>query len=133
MDIKVYKKEEVSQPQGSEYVFVPDVIDLIPIIETDLSGNEILAGCTELNDSDKELLEQQCALATIFQKGLDPLDKEDGIRWSEALLGEINPVQLMDEIQSAVEKTTSSVTVVFEVVTDSNGKSYLSYVLKEVA
>lgn len=133
MDIKVYKKEEVSQPQGSEYVFVPDVIDLIPVIETDLSGNEILAGCTELNDSDKELLEQQCALATIFQRGLDPLDKEDGIRWSEALLGEINPVQLMDEIQSAVEKTTSSVTVVFEVVTDSNGKSYLSYVLKEVA
>lgn len=133
MDIKVYKKEEVSQPQGSEYVFVPDVIDLIPVIETDLSGNEILAGCTELNDSDKELLEQQCALATIFQRGLDPLDKEDGIRWSEALLGEINPVQLMDEIQSAVEKTTSSVTVVFEVVTDSNGKSYLSYILKEVA
>ena len=32
MDVKVYKKEEVLQPSGSEYVYVPDVIDIIPDI-----------------------------------------------------------------------------------------------------
>ena len=34
MDVKVYKKEEVRQPSGTEYVYVPDVIDIIPIIVT---------------------------------------------------------------------------------------------------
>lgn len=86
-----------------------------------------------LEDNSKELLEQQCALATIFQRGLDPLDMEDGIRWSETLLGEVNPIQLMDDIQTAVAKTTTSVAVVFDTVTDDKGNSYLTYTLKEVA
>lgn len=178
MDVKVYKKEEVKQPSGTEDVYVPDVIDIIPtIIETksqsdiknhiwsleqlkkvaDVSivdgkliinsdnvkyenGNlyvtlyeEQLVTCEILDDDSHDLLEQQCALATIFQKGLDPLDKEDGIQWSEALLGEVNVVQLMNQIETAIANTTTSVTVEFEVVTDANGRSYLSYVLKEVA
>ena len=32
MDVKVYKKEEVLQPSGTEEVYVPDVIDIIPTI-----------------------------------------------------------------------------------------------------
>lgn len=133
MDIKVYKKEEVLQPSGTQYVYVPDVIDLIPIITTDSSGNEIISGAVELDDNSKELLEQECTLATIKQKGLDPIDTEDGIQWSEALLGEINVIQLMEDIQSAIENTTTSVVVVFDTVTDENGRSYLTYTLKEVA
>ena len=31
MDVKVYKKEEVLQPSGQENVYVPDIIDLIPV------------------------------------------------------------------------------------------------------
>ncbi len=31
MDVKVYKKEEVLQPSGRENVYVPDIIDLIPV------------------------------------------------------------------------------------------------------
>ena len=178
MDVKVYKKETVKQPSGVEDVFVPDVIDLIPVTveveATDLVRNNVwsldllkkiadveirdnkliinsdkvryengnlyvtlnteqILTCEILEEGSRELLEQEVALATIFQKGLDPLDKEDGISWSEALLGEINVVQLMDEIQTAVENTTTSVTVDFEVVQGANGRSYLSYVLREVA
>ena len=133
MDVKVYKKEEVLQPSGTEYVYVPDVIDLIPQVTKDSNGNEVLSGAEELDDDSRDLLEQQCALATIFQRGLDPLDKEDGIQWSETLLGEVNPIQLMDDIQTAVAKTTTSVAVVFDTVTDDKGNSYLTYTLKGVA
>lgn len=133
MDIKVYQKEEVKQPSGSEFVYVPDVIDLIPELTTDENGIEYVVGCDILNDDDKSLLEQQCALATIYQKGLDPLDEEDGIRWSEAMLDEINPVQLMDDIQAAVAKVTTAVTVEFDTIQDAKGNSYLTYTLKGVA
>lgn len=134
MDVKVYKKEEVRQPSGTEYVYVPDVIDIIPDIVTNPdTGEEIITGVVELEDGSKELLEQECAIATIKQKGLDPLDKEDGIQWSETLLGEVNVIQLMEDIQSAIEQTTTSVVVIFDTVTDNEGRSYLTYTLQEVA
>lgn len=86
-----------------------------------------------LEDGSHSLLEQQCALATIWQKGLDPLDLEEGIRWSEAILEEINVVQLMEDITNAVAEITPTVAVVFDTVTDNKGNSYLTYTLKEVA
>ena len=133
MDVKVYKKEEVRQPSGTEYVYVPDVIDIIPNIVTNTdTGEEIITGAVELEDGSKDLLEQECAIATIKQKGLDPLDKEDGIQWSETLLGEVNVIQLMEDIQASIEQTTTSVVVVFDTVTDSEGRSYLTYTLQEV-
>lgn len=176
MDVKVYQKEEVLQPDGIEYVYVPDVIDIIPVtteievtnaIQNNVWDIDLLKSVADVKiennkliiNSDKvryengnlyvtlmtdELLtcelveeesevEQQCALATIFQRGLDPLDKSDGIRWSETLLGEISPVQLMNDITVAVERTSSSMTVVFDTVIDSNGMTYLTYKLKEIA
>jgi hypothetical protein len=129
MDLKVYQKEEVLQPTGAEEVYVPDIIDLIPKIET-VDGVEMLTGC-ELVDG-KDMLEQQCALATIFQKGLDPLDLNDGIRWSEAILEEISSLQLIQDIIDAVERVTTSIIVVFDTVEDDEGRTFLSYRLQEV-
>lgn len=129
MDLKVYQKEEVLQPTGAEEVYVPDIIDLIPKIET-VNGVEMLTGC-ELVDG-KDMLEQQCALATIFQKGLDPLDLNDGIRWSEAILEEVSSLQLIQDIIDAVERVTTSVIVVFDTVEDDEGRTFLSYRLQEV-
>lgn len=80
----------------------------------------------------EEMLEQQCALATIFQRGLDPLDLEDGIRWSEAILEELSSLQLIQDIIEAVGKVSSAVTVTFDTVEDDNGNSYLSYKITEV-
>ena len=127
MDIKVYKKEEVRQPLGTSYVISPNIIDLYPIIT-----NEVISGAEELI-TEKEIIEQACALATIWQKGLDPLDINEGIRWSEAILEEINVVQLMEDITKAVAEITPTVEVVFDTVTDDNGNSYLQYTLKAVS
>ena len=132
MDVKVYKKETVKQPSGTSYVISPNIIDLYPIITKDENDNEIICGAEELTDEDA-LIEQACALATIWQKGLDPLDLEEGIRWSEAILEEINVVQLMEDITNAVAEIIPTVEVVFNTVTDDNGNSYLQYTLKAVA
>ncbi len=176
MDVKVYKKEAVRQPSGYEYVYTPDVIDIIPeIIETESKDdvqdgvwslnklkrvadvniennkliinsdnvrvedgklvvrttNKVITGCETVDNRDE--LEQQCALATIFQRGLDPLAMNDGVRWSEAILGEISPIQLMDDLSNAVTEVTTMVSVVFDTITDASGKSYLTYSLKEIA
>lgn len=132
MDVKVYEKETVSQPSGTENVYVPNVIDIIPEIKTDTLGNEILSNATIL-ESDNDVIEQMCGLSTIWQKGLDPLDEEDGIRWSEALLEEINVVQLMEDLVNAVAEITPTVNVVFDTVVADNGQTYLKYTLKAVA
>ena len=132
MDLKVYEKETVSQPHGTENVYVPNIIDLIPEIQTDSLGNEIITNASILTKNN-DILEQMCGLSTIWQKGLDPLDEESGIRWSEALLEEINVVQLMEDIVNAVTEVTPSVTVVFITVVGENGQTYLKYTLKAVA
>ena len=132
MDVKVYQKEEVKQPEGTIEVFKPSIIDMIPIETVTREGTTIV-NFEVLEDGSKELLEQQCALATIFQRGLDPLDLEDGIQWSETLLGEVTPIQLIDQIQSAVASVTTSVIVEFDTVKDINGNELLVYKLRSVA
>lgn len=178
MDVKVYKKEEVLQPSGTEEVYVPDVIDIIPTIvevestrdfrnhtwsleqlakvaDVSIENNKLIINsdnvryengnlyvtlnvdtiitCDILEDDSKELLEQECSLATIWQRGLDPLDLEDGIRWSEAILEELSCLQLIQDITEAVARVTTSVQVVFDTVEGENGQQYLSYRLLEVA
>lgn len=132
MDVKVYQKEEVKQPEGTIEVFKPSIIDMIPI-ETETGEGITIVNFEVLEDGSKELLEQQCALATIFQRGLDPLDLEDGIQWSETLLGEVTPIQLIDQIQSAVAAVTTSVIVEFDTVKDINGNELLVYKLRSIA
>ena len=131
MDVKVYKKETVSQPKGTENIYVPDVIDIIPEIKTDSLGNEILSNATLLEE-DNDVIEQMCGLSTIWQKGLDPLDLEDGIRWSEALLEEINVVQLMEDLTKAVAQITPTVNVIFDTAVTDSGQTVLKYTLKAV-
>ena len=178
MDFKVYKKEEVYQPQGTAEVLVPDIIDIVPTIiertaESDIRNNiwtldklarvadvsivdgklvinsdkvryengnlyvtlteEQIVSCEILDDDSNDLVEQECALATIFQRGLDPLDLEDGIQWSEVLLGEINVLQLMEQITQAVSQVSIHAKVDLSTIKTDSGRSVLTYCIREVA
>ena len=135
MDLKVYKKETVSQPSGAEDIYVPSVIDVYPIIDSS-SGTEVLTGAEILSEIDgqtQECVEQACSLATIWQRGLDPLDLTDGNRWSELYLNEINVIQIMEDLTASVESVSPSVTVEFDTVEGADGKTYFSYKLKVVS
>ena len=178
MDLKVYRKEEVIQPDGTLNVLKPDIIDIYPemleIVSENQVQNEIwsldklqyladvkikdgkliinsdniiyengiiyikitenkLYNAQILEDNSEELLLQECALATIWQRGLDPVEPEDGIRWTQALLGEVNPLQLIEDVNNAVENVTNSVIVEVGTVTSINGQEYLSFKLKMTA
>ena len=178
MDLKVYRKEEVIQPDGTLNVLKPDIIDIYPEMLELVSENQVqneiwsldklqyladvkikdgkliinsdniiyengiiyikitenkLYNAQILEDNSEELLLQECALATIWQRGLDPVEPEDGIRWSQALLGEVNPLQLIEDINNAVESVTNSVIVEVGTVTSINGQEYLSFKLKMTA
>lgn len=128
MDLKVYTKETVKQPQGDAEYFVPNIIDLIPQLtgDTEISRAEVLI-------EDKDCIEQECSLATIWQRGNDLVDPDVGVRWSEVLLGEITLIQLMEDIRQAVQDITLDVEVVFSAVKDSDGTERLQYELKAVA
>lgn len=132
MDLKVYKKEEVSQPSGTEYILTPDVIDLYPVITTDDLGNEKLSNAEILTETNEEI-EQLASLSAIWQKGQDPLDLDVGVRWSEALLGEINALQLMEDIRNAVAEVTPTVEVIFDTVTTADGGQFLKFTLQATA
>ena len=178
MDLKVYRKEEVIQPDGILNVVKPDIIDIYPeLIETgkvnlvkdeilsldilkyyadieikddklEINSDDIiyndnvlylkikgisLSNASILEDNSEELLLQECALATIWQRGLDPVEPEDGIRWTQALLGEVNPLQLIEDVNNAVENVTNSVAVEVGTVTSINGQEYLSFKLRMTA
>ena len=178
MDLKVYRKEEVIQPDGTLNVLKPDIIDIYPEVLELISENPVqneiwsldklqyladvkikdgkliinsdniiyengiiyikitedkLYNAQILEDDSEELLLQECALATIWQRGLDPVEPEDGIRWSQALLGEVNPLQLIEDINNAVENVTNSVAVEVGTVTSINGQENLSFKLKMTA
>ena len=94
---------------------------------------EQIVTCEILDDDSDELIQQECALATIFQRGLDPLDLQDGIQWSEVMLGEVNVLQLMEQITQAVSQVSLHVKVEFSTIRLENGQSVLTYSLKEVA
>lgn len=126
MDLKVYKKEEVSQPSGIENIYVPDIIDIYPDFTDD-----VLVNASIVEEQDE--LEQAGALATIWQKGLDPLDEDNGIRWSEVMLGEVSVLEIMEDITITLSELSTAIQVEFDTVLDSEGKSYLSYKIKVVA
>lgn len=142
MDLKVYKKELVKQPSGNVFVYVPSVIDIIPVFnpeetspedprEEDLIDKGALAEAETLEGNDE--LEQACALATIWQRGLDPLDEFDGNRWSQLYLGEINVINIMEDLNKSVQNVSPSVNISFDTVKDANGNSFFTYNIKVVA
>lgn len=132
MDLRVYTKEEAPQPRGGGHYYVPNVIDIHPQIRVGDDGVEVLAGADILSD-DEASVEQECALSTIWQRGNDPVSPGVGVRWAEALIGEVNVIQLMEDLTEAVASITLNVAVLFDTVRDADGNSVLQYSLEAVA
>ena len=103
MDVKVYKKEAVKQPSGTSYVISPNIIDLYPTITKDENDNEIISGAEALTDEDA-LVEQACAMATIWQKGLDPLASPEDTSGSRSTVNS-NTFTWTDRRSSSIQES----------------------------
>lgn len=126
MDVKVYEKEEVKQPDGrpSENYYVPNIIDLIPVYKEG-SEEAIIDDFVLVEDTS----EQECSLATIWQRGLDPVEPDYGIHWTESLLGEIDAIQIIGELEEAVANTVLGAQIEFTTKV-IDGVEHLSYTIK---
>ena len=77
MDVKVYQKEEVKQPEGIIEVFKPSIIDMIPIETVTREGTTIV-NFEVLEDGSKELLEQTKALIDSSYKAFKKASNDYG-------------------------------------------------------
>lgn len=125
MDFKVSKKETRSQPDGMFDILVTDVFDLYPVLE----GNVILDA--EIIEDDEELM-QNAMIATIRQRGVDPIEPYRGVRWAQVVLGELMSDALLVDIQAEAKMVSVYVSVIFDTYISPNGESFLSYSIKVV-
>ena len=138
MDFKVSKKEIRGQPEGAVDVLVSNVCDLYPIFADDPRCRDIeIFGVSEqdrknyivdveiLDNEDVEQLDR-AMFAVIKQRGNDPTDPEDGVQWAEAVLGEVLPPVILQQVYSSVLKEGTGVRVTPNTV-KSNGKEYLTF------
>jgi hypothetical protein len=61
--------------------------------------------------------------ALVKQRGMDPLEPEDGIQWAENIIGEVPAPVILQQINTAVGKEGPGVRVTPETVV-KNGKPH---------
>lgn len=127
MDLKVSMKEEVLQPEGSTFVYVPNTFEMDLVLMDD---GVTIANAKTYEGFDE--VEQSALFASLRQRGSDPLDPEKGIMWSECLIGEISPDLLVTQIKDAVYNTAPGCSVDFFIENDSDGMQTLSYRIKVI-
>jgi len=121
-DVKISQKETRSQPEGMVDVYVPNVFDLYPVMSTE---DAAYIETVELVE-DAEELEQEALFASLCQRGQDPLDPFDGVRWAECAIGELPVEIVMTDIKNAVTSISSSCTVTFD-TKEIDGRENLSF------
>lgn len=124
MDLRVHLKENLNYTEGEPHSEQngQSIIDLYPVYSEDglsVTDAEILEGSAETY--------QECLLNTLYQRGLDPVEPDSGVRWSEVLLEEISAITFMNDITIAVEEVSLAATVTFDTAVAENGESYLTY------
>ena len=129
MDVKISTKETRLQPSGAIQVYVNNIFDLYPTYD----DTGLIIEDVEVYTSDAEELQQAALFASVMQRGTDPLNPNQGVRWVEYLAGEISDALLVADIKNAVESVSTSCSVSFGFVTDSvTGNRYMYYVIKVV-
>ncbi len=109
MDVKVSKKEKIYQPDGIAMVLKDHIFDLFPIYGNPLDQNIVTD--IEILDGEEEERLDRATFSVIKQRGLDPLELQDGIPWAETVLGEVPAVITLAIIKQAVIQEGPGVSV----------------------
>ncbi len=127
MDFKVTNKETIQQFVNGRYYkadqITSDTFELFPVFG-DIKGNvnpngEYIIDTVIINDPVAEKLDR-AVFALTKQRGQDPLDKDDGVQWSQYALGEIPDAVLLKQVTEAVQQEGHG--VVCEVSGQEDGK-----------
>jgi hypothetical protein len=119
MDLKVSNKERRLQPEGPVEVLIDNIFDVYPVFDPD---DENLIINLEVIDDDRLELLDRAMFAVVKQRGLDPVEPDDGIQWEEYLLGEVEAPVILQQVAAAVAREGPGVRAVPE--TKYDGKHY---------
>ena len=122
MDVKVSRKETRTMPEGLVDVLVSNICDFYPVF--DVSDPNLITDIEILTDSRQELLDR-AMFAVMKQKGNDPVDPEDGIDWSDAIIGDVSVPLVIQQINSAVMKEGPGVKVTPETVRNGQNENVI--------
>ena len=134
MDIKVSNKEEMYQPKGAVDIIVGGIFDFFlieePVDESqryplDLNNDQKWIYDVEIIDEVLEETKDRVVFSVTRQRGQDPMNPNEGIQWTEAMMNEIPVPLLMQQIADAAAKESSYVNVSFETIT-VNGSEQLA-------
>ena len=127
MDVKISLKERRLLPEGPADVLLDHVFDLYPVFASTDDPNLITD--IEVLDNENEERLDRAMFAVLKQRGLDPVEPEDGNQWEEYFLGEITAPVLIQQITSTAARKGGGVRVTPETVRNG-GKSYTVFTIK---
>jgi len=108
MDFKVSRRESRIMGEGLVDVLIDNACDLYPI--TDSVNQNLIADVEILNSPRQELLDR-ALFAVMKQRGNDPVEPEDGIQWSEAIMGDVPASMIVQQVHQAVAEEGPGVRV----------------------
>jgi hypothetical protein len=142
MDVKVSRKEARMQPEGPVEVLVDNIFDLYPIYANDprYEGQDIYTGQgrvseqdrenlimdVEILDGDRAELLDRAMFALVKQRGMDPVEPQDGVQWAEAVIGEVIAPIIIQQVHASVSEEGPGVRAVPGTVVN-NGKENLIF------
>jgi hypothetical protein len=139
MDVKVSRKETRLQPDGPVEVLVSNIFDLYPVFASDSrflygdlitgqdrKGMDDLIVDVEMLDDDRTELMDRSMFAQVKQRGLDPVEPQDGIQWAEAVIGEVPAPVIVQQVHASVSEEGPGVRAVPGTVVN-NGKENLVF------
>jgi hypothetical protein len=110
MDVKVSQRETRIQPTGPVEVLMTNICDLYPVFGHDPlfsgqdQGQENLIIDVETLDDDRAELLDRAMFSVIKQRGGDPVEPDDGIQWAEAVLEEVSPIVIVQQVRKSVSE-----------------------------
>jgi hypothetical protein len=142
MDVKVSRKETRMQPEGPVEVLVDNIFDLYPIFADDprYDGQDFYIGHDRVSEQERkniimdvetldgervELLDR-AMFALVKQRGMDPVEPQDGVQWSEAVIGEVIAPVVVQQVHLSVSEEGPGVRAVPGTVIN-NGKENLVF------
>jgi hypothetical protein len=142
MDIKVSRKEARMQPEGPVEVLVDNIFDLYPIYADDprYNGQVLYIGQdraseqdrkniimdVEMLDGDRVELLDRAMFALVKQRGMCPVEPQDGVQWAEAVIGEVIAPVIVQQVHASVSEEGPGVRVVPRTIA-RNGKENLVF------
>jgi len=127
MDFKVSRKEQRIYKDGPVEVLTDNTIDLFPVFGSDSRfinqdiyiGQDKITGQdrdniimdVEILDNDRAELLDRSMFAVMWQRGTDPVEPNYGIQWAEALIGDVPPTAIMQQVDKSVREEGPGVQV----------------------